>query len=328
MLLGCSLLQCCGKFLYQTTTLTQGVSGSAHWGWLNRGPLLSDPGRGETFPKTPLLQSSVRLVCSCWTWWSCSCVKLNKFKSFNRTSRFILNIHQIGVNKSLVSCSDLSCTVSWGTWFLWDSSTACLNRLLQDNPVSNWRSKQGVREVLGPFTAQGIDWHHCWAEWDPPLLLWVVWGAPQGPPSLTALHCPETGAFLGTGRSCQSCENTWRAAREAALLSHSSVSCVCHAQMCVLLPAQLQSRKVPACPRQSAPAPRLSNAIEAGPAHHSPEECSLQQYLKSLFSVCFLPFSSLSIQSPTASVPFVGPVLFHSLAQSGGSLISYNLVKL
>lgn len=207
MLLGCSLLHCCGKFPVPNHHTYPGCQWKCSLWVTQQGSLLSGSGTGEIFPKISLLQSSVCLVCSCWTWWSRSCVKLNKFKSFNRASRYILNIHLTGVQKSLVSCS-VSGTVSWGTQFLWDSSTACLNRLLQDNPLSNWRSKQGIKRSAWTL--------YCPGNWLTPLLnrgrstipaLSGV-GAPQEPPSFTASPCPERGAFLGTflgtGMSCQS----------------------------------------------------------------------------------------------------------------------------
>lgn len=84
---------------------------------------------------------------------------------------------------------------------------------------------------------------------------------------------------------------TRRAAGEAAPVSQGSVRVSAP-------PCTAQSRKVPV------PAPHLSSSTEAGPAHHSPGECSLQQYLKALFSALLPPIVPPASPKPHSSVPF------------------------
>lgn len=132
----------------------------------------------------------------------------------------------------------------------------------------------------------------------------MPWGVPQEPPPFPA-HTVQRQGIPGTGMSCQSCRNTWRAAREAAPLSQGSVSlsamqrCVCsslHSRRAGRsLPApgtQLQLLTFPVELKLALPTTALKNVLCSSTLNH-------------YFLLCFLLFSPLSIQSPTVQSLFI-----------------------
>lgn len=124
-----------------------------------------------------------------------------------------------------------------------------------------------------------------------------------GASSRSCPHCPETGAFL---------EQVCHASHAGILGGQLERLLLCLRAVSVCLPCREVSappctaaeQAGPCCPRQPAPAPHLSSRTEAGPAHHSPEECSLQQYLKALCSALLPPILTPVSPKPHSSVPF------------------------